>query len=403
MNFKSLRQFLCVLLTLGASLAIGSVFSLSAAAATDVVIQATPDGGVQPRITVDNDGNIHLLYFKKRLRSPEAREGNLYYRQYSPEQKRFSLPVRVSSQAFNMPTFSIGRASVAIDGEGRIHALWYLPRQAEYIYTRSNIERTQFEPQRSMVTEFREGIDATADVAAHGNQVAIVWGAGDLSREDERTVFARLSEDSGASFGPEMSVGNPDLGACACCSLATNFVNSDIDEVSDLLVAYRSAIDGIGRHMQLLTLDLVGGVDVDGIHSASYAAVHQLQEWELSSCPLSTNDISIDSDAHRWLVFETKSRIVQLDSQTQDAPTAIAEPFTETRQKNPAIAFNAKGERLVVWGEAISHARGGRLNLRLFDSEDQIQEIELEEAITIPNYSFPAAASLPNGDFLVLY
>lgn len=69
-----------------------------------------------------------------------------------------------------------------------------------------------------MVRKFAEGIDAAADVAADGTRVAIVWGAGDLSRESTRTVYARFSSDHGASFDDEIQIGNPELGACACCS-----------------------------------------------------------------------------------------------------------------------------------------------------------------------------------------
>lgn len=365
-----------------------------AASRADVEILKTPDGGLQPRMLTDESGRVHLMYFKKRLNRPDAREGSLYYRQYDMQSQAFGLPVKVSSGAFPLQTVSISRAAMAIDGEGRLHAIWYQPKNGQYYYSRSNPERTRFEPQREMVTENALGIDAGADIAARGNQVAIFWGAGDLSREYERTVFTRLSTDGGASFGAELQLGNPDLGACACCSLAGDFVDDD-----NLLVAYRSALAGVGRHMQLLT---VGGL-AEGISRASYQSVHNLQEWEASFCPLSTNDIEFDSDDRLWIVFETENRIVQLALEEGVAPELVAEPFTETRQKNPAIAFNESGQRLVVWAEAISHSRGGRLNMRLFDGVGSGQEIVSEETINLDNFTFPAAATLPDGRFLVLY
>ena len=363
-------------------------------ALAEVIIQRTPDGGLQPRMVRDVDGDIHLLYFKKRLNRPAAREGNLYYRQYDTELQRFGLPVKVSSQAFAMQTFSIARAAVDIDGEGRIHVMWYMPRESQFNYSRSNPERTQFEPLRPMVSQYAKGIDAGGEVTARGAEVAIIWGAGDLSREYERTMFARFSHDYGASFGEEIMISNPDLGACACCSMAADYMNDQ-----DILVAYRSAIDGVGRHMQLLT---VNGVDGE-ISGASYGAMHELQQWELSACPLSTNDIGSDEDAKKWLVFETKSRIMQLNLSVAGDPVAVGEPFSETRQKNPAIAFDQDNNRLIVWGEAISHARGGRLNLKIFDAQGKDTGYVPGEEITIDDYSFPAAAGLPNGDFLVLY
>jgi hypothetical protein len=359
-----------------------------------VKIMKTPDSGIQPRMLTGPDGQVHLLYFKKRLNRPDAREGNLYYRQYDEQQGDFGLPVKVSSGAFPVQTVSISRASMAIDGEGRIHALWYLPKNAQYYYARSNVERTQFEAQRAMVSQHTLGIDAGADIAARGNQVAIFWGAGDLSREYERTVFTRLSGDFGETFGAELQIGNPDLGACGCCSLAGDFIDDD-----SLLVAYRSALAGVGRHMQMLTAQGLS----DGISNAYYGETHKLQQWEASFCPLSTNDISADSDDQLWLVFETQSRIVQLEFAEGVVPTSVAEPFTETRQKNPAIAINGSNQRLVVWAEAISHSRGGRLNMRLFTADSSAPEVVLSEEINLDDFSFPAATTLSNDGFLVVY
>ena len=377
-------QILCLLLAL----------FLGSAAVAEIHIQETPDRGVQPRLTVDDSGNVHLLYFKKRLSAPSAREGNLYYRQYLPEQNRFGLPVKVSSNAFDIRTFAIARASIAVGGEGRVHVVWYLPRDNQYFYTRSNIERSQFQAQQAVVEEFGEGLDAGADIAALGSQVAIVWGAGALSREYERTVYGRISTDSGATFSDELQMGNKDLGACACCSLATNF-----GDENELAIAYRSAIDGVGRHMQALTLQFAD----KAIQQGQYAELSKLQEWELSACPLSTNDITVDAQANQWLVFETEGRINQLQLGTGIDAVPVAEPFIKTRQKNPAVAINNQGDRLIVWGEAISQTRGGRLNMHLFADDGSDKNAGFTEEVSIPKFSFPAAAVLPSGDFLVLY
>ena len=377
-------QILCLLLAL----------FLGSAAVAEIHIQETPDRGVQPRLTVDDSGNVHLLYFKKRLSAPSAREGNLYYRQYLPEQNRFGLPVKVSSNAFDIRTFAIARASIAVGGEGRVHVVWYLPRDNQYFYTRSNIERSQFQAQQAVVEEFGEGLDAGADIAALGSQVAIVWGAGALSREYERTVYGRISTDSGATFSDELQMGNKDLGACACCSLATNFGDDN-----ELAIAYRSAIDGVGRHMQALTLQFAD----KAIQQGQYAELSKLQEWELSACPLSTNDITVDAQANQWLVFETEGRINQLQLGTGIDAVPVAEPFIKTRQKNPAVAINNQGDRLIVWGEAISQTRGGRLNMHLFADDGSDKNAGFTEEVSIPKFSFPAAAVLPSGDFLVLY
>lgn len=382
-----------------ARLVLACTLLLSAlAASAEVLVQRTPDEGLQPRLVTAADGGVHLLYFKKRLSAPSAREGNLYYRQFDTETRRFGLPVRVSSQGFDLQTFAIARASMAIDAGGRAHVLWYLPRDNAYFYTRSDEQRTRFEEQRSVVAEFSEGIDAAGDVAAQGGQVAIVWGAGALSAEQSRTVYARFSRDTGASFGPELRVGNTELGACACCSLAAEF-----DPSHALQLAYRSAIDGVGRHMQRLTLHSEAATlaESGARLRGDYAPLQSLQEWEMSSCPLSTNDFALDSEGEPWLAFETEARVVVMAS--GQAARAVTPPSTQTRQKNPAIAVSASGDILTAWGEAISHSKGGALRAQIEPSATSAGAWRLAEELTIPNYSFPAAAAIGASDFLLLW
>jgi hypothetical protein len=287
---------------------------------------------------------------------------------------------------------------MAIDGEGRAHVIWYLPRKNRYLYARSDAQRLRFEEQRSLVSEYIEGVDAAADVAAEGNQVAIVWGAGALSAEQERTVYARFSDDSGESFGAEQRVGNKDLGACACCSLAAEF-----DQQGRLSIAYRSAIDGVGRHMQWLTLyaETPSLAKANEALRGDYSPVQPLQEWEMSSCPLSTNDFALDTKGEPWVAFETAARIIRLKA--DGIAAAAQEPATQTRQKNPSIAVAANGDVLTAWGEAISHSKGGALRAQLEDANGAIIEWELDTEITLPNFSFPAAAAIGDNDFLLLW
>ena len=370
----------------------------SVVARGEVFVTSIPDGGLQPRLVTAADGGVHLLYFKKRLSAPSAREGNLYYREYLREERRFGLPIKVSSTAFNLQTFAIARASMAIDGEGRAHVIWYLPRENRYLYARSDVQRLQFEEQRSLVSAYIEGVDAATDVAAEGNQVAIVWGAGALSAEQERTVYARFSDDGGESFGAEQRVGNKDLGACACCSLAAEF-----DPQGRLSIAYRSAIDGVGRHMQWLTLhaETPSLATANEALRGDYSPLQPLQEWEMSSCPLSTNDFALDTNGEPWVAFETAARIIRLKANGTAA--AVQEPATQTRQKNPSIAVAANGDVLTAWGEAISHSKGGALRAQLEDANGVIIEWELGTEITLPNFSFPAAAAIGGNDFLLLW
>ncbi|MCB1669854.1 MAG: hypothetical protein R3F41_12385 [Gammaproteobacteria bacterium] len=370
------------------------LWSASAAnAQSGVEIQSTPDGGLHPRLLQDADGNVHLLYFRKRSRNPRAREGDLFYRQYDAASFEWGPARLVSSQSFNHAD-PIYRANFAVDGSGRVHVVWYQSRPSQFFYTRSNPERTEFEPRREMVVDNLEGVDAGADIAALGDSVAISWAAGALTHEDERTVYARISSDGGDTFTPELQIGDTGLGACSCCSLAL-----DYDSAGQFTVAYRSAIEGIGRHMQLLTVAELQ----DSKPATRYAELHDLQKWELSACPVSTNDIARDYQHDNWLVFETESRIVQLNMSTDAPPTLVAEPATRTRQKNPSIAFSSDGYKLIAWGEAVSFTRGGTLNWQLFDDTGKPVAAEVKPEILIPDNSSPAATITPSGNFLILY
>lgn len=359
----------------------------------EISLQRVPDEGILPRLLLDENGITHLLYFKKRFASPRERIGDLYYRQFDSSTESWGIPVKVTSEPFNH-TGSVGRSGFAVDGDGRIHVVWYTTRPDHYFYSRSNPQRSVFEVQRSMVTDNIIGVDAGADVAAKGNQVAIVWAAGDLQREQERTVFARISLDHGQTFSAELMLGNKSFGACACCTVATEF-----SPQSALRVAYRSAVEGLGRHMQILSVSPIKAAAGD----SNYSELHEQQRWELSSCPVTTNDLVLGPEQQEWLLFETESRIVEMNISAGTAPQQVAEPLTQTRQKNPAMAFDKEGNRLMVWAEGISFTRGGQLNWQLFDAQGiKVPSIDKPD-ITVTDDSFPVVLAKPGGGFIILY
>ncbi|MDT8427450.1 MAG: hypothetical protein RQ757_01645 [Pseudomonadales bacterium] len=358
-----------------------------------------PDNGIQPRLVQAANGDIHLLYFRKRMADRRNREGDLYYRQFNYQDGSWGLPVRVSSGSY-AHLDAIGRAAMAIDGSGRLHVVWYQDRpQPAYFYTRSDTQRTRFEPARSMVTENLLGVDAGADITASKEQVVISWAAGDLMHEDQRAVFMRRSDDGGASFAVEQRISDPALGACACCSLAV-----DYRQEHELLLGYRSAIANSGRHMQIAMLDMSATDPVP-----DYRPLHPLQRWELSACPVTTNDLLSSADYGTWMVYEMQNKVlvhhlpVQTNAQMlPPAPFQAAEPLSQTRQKHPAISLDASGQMLVAWGEGIGYTRGGALNLAVFNAQGKRLDVPVPELV-LPDFSFPAVASLPDNQFLLLY
>src|ERR1041385_3426952 len=96
------------------------MLALTASVHADVVLQKTPNGGIQPQVAVDAKGTVHLLYF-----TGDARNGNLMYVRRDAGQKSFTAPIRVNSQegsAIGVGTIRGGQ--IAVGKDGRVHIAW---------------------------------------------------------------------------------------------------------------------------------------------------------------------------------------------------------------------------------------------------------------------------------------
>ncbi len=339
-----------------------------------------PDQGIQPRLIRDHSGRIHLVYFKKIPALEKSRKGDLYYRQWDPQRGDWQDSIKVSSQSYSH-LGPVSKASIAIDEAGRIHVVWFLPSLGAYRYSRSNIGRSRFEDERSPVIAHSDGLEAEASIAIQGARITISWHAGDLSHEYKRAVYTLTSTDYGQTFGTVKLASDPALGACACCSLATRF-----DGKGHLQIAYRSAIRDEGRHMQLLTMGSAGKDN----------SLRTVGEWQLNSCPVSTNVLNGD-----WLAFEIKGQILMMNVTDGNEATLVS--ASEIRQKHPAIAINDNGDRLLVWGEAAGYFAGGSLQMKMYNAQSEVIETADHSSQNIPQFSIAAAVARPDGSFLVLY
>ena len=347
-----------------------------------VTLGRVPDGGIQPQLITDGEGVVHLLYY--RVGSSDSKRGHLYYRQYKAEAEQWLEPVRVSTTAYRHAG-AIGRASMALDDRGNLHVSWFGLSPALYLYSRSDPRKREFESERALLKVDLTEVEAAAALAVDGDRITLSWHAGALATEANRSVYSMTSMDAGKTFSDAIQIGNAALGACACCGLDADY-NAD----GELLVAYRSAVNGEGRHMQVLN-------EGDG-------ATRLIQSWNLNSCPVSTNYLSRDTKERNWLAFETEGSIYQVLLAEQDViPTKVRAAAGKTRQKHPAMAFNNSGQHVVVWGEAFGYVSGGELKLQLFSSaREPIASIETQ-GHTIPDHSFAAVTALGDGSFMVLY
>lgn len=379
------RAWLALMLTM--------LVSCTDPASSPIDIQRVPDHGIQPRIVLDEWGDTHLLYFRAEFPDDGAYLGHLYYTRYDNKQRAWLPSARVSAEPFNYKD-QIYRANFTVGGEGRIHVVWFVDRPERYLYTRSDVNKGSFEAPRLISGDHLDGIDANADIASYNNRVALVWAAGDLMREDQRSVFMLQSQDYGGSFGESEMIADSALGACACCALSAEF-----NQAGELLVAYRSATENTGRHMQQLIINQNAHGDVQSF----YQPVHELSEWEIASCPVSTNDMARDVSGAYWLVYETESQLVKHNMSDNSVPERVSVPASLTREKHPAMAFNAEGYQLIAWGEGGGFFSGGTLRLAMFDAEGNAVDLPAADNITIPDRSSAAVMVKPDGSFMVVY
>ena len=129
-----------------------------------VEILRTANGGIQPQAAIDADGTLHLIYFKG-----AAKGGNVFYIKRDADLSTWSDPIRVNSEKGSARrNGAISHAQLALGKDDRIHVTWFNMRPPKYFYSASRDDGQGFEPQRNLVTEHAEGVEAGASIAADG-------------------------------------------------------------------------------------------------------------------------------------------------------------------------------------------------------------------------------------------
>ncbi len=359
------------------------LFCSFAFSATSVQFSPLGENEIQPQLLTDAQGTTHLLYFK--TYNPQQTRGNLYYRTYKADKGEWNKPIKVSAVGFAKSGI-IAAAKMAVDNDGRVHVTWFEANTLKYLYTQSNTERTEFNAPKQIVKRFNEGVETGSNIAINGNDVTITWAAGSFDKEYQRAVYRVTSTDGGKNFGAEEILSDQSLGACACCGFISRYADDT------LMLAYRTAVNNQGRHMQLLIQA-----------KESPATTTLIHPWEYNACPVTTNNFSHNVEGDIWLVFETEGEIFQFNTNQKTTPQRVNDPNPSVRQKHPAIAVNAAGERLVVWSEGRGFNSGGQLKIRLFSADNEVLPTPNTDEKTLAGFSGSAVSTLVDGSFLVVY
>ncbi len=356
----------------------------------DVSIIATPDGGIQPQAQIDNQGTLHLLYFK----GPPA-AGDLYYVTRSSTAEDFSRPVRVNSVAGSaMASGSVRGGQLALGANGRVHVSWYgSTRVGEggatrlpMWYSRLSDAGTDFEPQRN-VAQWTTGLDGGTVAADHAGHVYVAWhGLGTDPGEQNRTVYVARSVDDGRTFRREEHAADAPIGACGCCGL-----RALVDGAGTLHVLYRAATDSVHRDATWLRLPRTGNAP----------SPVRLHAWEYQACPMSTFALA-DGPAGIIGAWQTAQQIyvATLDPRRGSFSSPLAMDGEAVR-KHPSVAVDRDGKTLVVWTEGTAWARGGTLAWALYDPAWH-RLAGAANAGPVPVWGLVSAVARADGSFLIV-
>lgn len=345
----------CKLAINGAILALA--LFLTNMAHSKVEILKTPSDGIQPKVRVDQSGQVHLLYFKGR---PEA--GDLFYvKKLSAGQ--FTDPIKVNSipgSAVSVGT--IRGAQFAIGANNSIHVVWNgsMKTRADsnaapaMYYTRMNENGKEFEPQQ--VISGKWPVDGGGAIASdkRGNVYVFWHSAAKGSEEKNRNVFIRVSNDSGKIFGQERVVNPKGTGVCGCCAM-----QAETDNEGQLYVVYRTARNDKNRDISLLVSKDSGKTFQDNI----------MDRWMVMVCPMSSMSFG---EVERGMLVgwetENKVRVAPVVKGTVKSGEMISPAGNQKGNKHPVFAVSPKGNVLISWTEGTGWQKGGSIAWREYDA-----------------------------------
>jgi len=360
-----------------------------------------PDGGVQPRVAVDEAGVLHVVYFHG-----ADTAGDLFYVRSSDGGQSFSAPLAVNSQPGSaVAAGAIRGAQIALGKAGRVHVVWNGSTTARpkgppnpeappdsphsglpLLYTRLNAAGDAFEPQRNLM-QHTFALDGGGTVAADDQGgVFVAWhGKADGAAEGEggRRVYRTRSLDDGSTFERETAISPVATGACGCCGMKL-FAASD----GTLYGLYRTATDVVHRDMELL-------VSTDRGRTFQSKKIH---EWEISACPMSSMSFA-ENGGMVAAAWETEGQVywarLSRDPNAAIQPVAAAGGEGE-RRKYPDIAINDAGDVLLSWADVAGWKKPGALHWQLFPKKGAQPAAETASN-PLPVWSFPAAFAGPSG------
>jgi len=347
-----------------------AVLLLPAMSAAAVRVVDLGAGVIVPAACTGKDGVLHVAYV----------QGNdLYYIRSGDGGATFSTPLRVNSEPGFVSGGMFRGPDLAVDSAGRVHVIWYNdgyrqkrpPEQWGVMYARLDPDSAAFSRSRNL--GLRPSDNYSLAVGPSG-QVAVLWTAGGL--------FARLSTDSGTTFGPASQIEPQTVDPCECCATRAMYTPQ-----GELLALYRDKRDNV-RDMYLLSGKRTPG------QAGTFERLRVSGEaWPINACPMTGSFLSLKPEGGLMAAWETRAHIRAAELGPAGNPTVGQRLEAATVGKYPLLLCGPDSSLLVAW------KHGKMLEWKLYrsvaDSSPQAGSRETD------NGDRPAGAVNRQGDFLL--
>lgn len=363
----------------------------------DVVLQKTPNKGIQPHVMTDAKGNVHLLYY-----DGDARGGNLFYVKRDAGRTAFSAPVRVNSgEGSAVAAGTIRGGQIALGKDGRVHVAWNGAMKAEpknplgghpMLYSRLSDDGKTFEKQRNLMTQ-TSVLDGGGTLAADAKgNVYVAWhalGKDNAKGEGNRKVWVAVSSDDGKTFAAEKAAWDGNTGACGCCGM-----RGFADSSGNVHFLYRAASEKINRGMYVIKSDDQGKL---------FAGM-ALDDWKIATCPMSSEAIAQGPNGV-YAAWDNDGQIyfVRIRATIPGGDDVVTAPGKGGDRRHPALAFNKNGDMLVAWTEGTGWNRGGALAWQVYDKNMQPTKDAGRRPGAIGVWGLPAVVAEADGRFTIYH
>lgn len=313
-----------------------------------------PGGGRHPRSVIDDDGLLHVVFFRMSEGELSSNEiGDVFYTCSSDEGATFTEPVRLNAQSggvslgrgANGPSIGVAAGSVHVLMAGSQHAQPRGPAgQCPLLYVRRPAGSEGFEPQRNLIDSAWEIGTGVAVAADKKGDVHCFWTAPDPSNVEQKRVWYVRSTDGGETFAGEKAINAWDSGVSM-----KSAIDAEMGSNGRIVATYRSKISK-RRDSRLLISNDRGDSFNDSTNT--YTTRKKDPSSGTSISPGATKKFLL-------LSWEENGEVAwsYLPPQKDTVPMPMVPKLRNKRiQRNPAVATNRSIAGVLVWMEKIRGA-----------------------------------------------